>query len=59
MNTDWKFFTEIEESSKNNFRDIAISQALGNIPISFSFQDRENRKNLTSQILKNFQLVLT
>ena len=54
MNTDWKFFTEIEESSRNNFRDIAISQALGNISISFSFQDRENRKNLTSQILKNF-----
>ena len=59
VNTEWNFFTEIEGSSRNNFRDVATSQALGNIPILFSFQNRENRENLPSQILKNFRLVQT
>ena len=60
MNTEWNVFAEIKRSSNNNFRDVATSQALGgNIPILFSFQNRENRENLTSQILKNFQLVQT
>ena len=49
----------LEGSPRNNFRDVATSQALGNIPIFFSFQNLENRENLTSQILKNFQLVQT
>ena len=56
MNTEWNFFAEKGGSSNNNFRDAATPQALGSIPISFSFQ---NRKNLMSQILKNFQLVQT
>ena len=59
MNTKWNFFAEIEGSSNNNYRDVATSQALGNISISFSFQNWENRENLTSQILKNFPLVQT
>ena len=59
MNTKWNFFAEIEGSSNNNYRDVATSQALGNILISFSFQNWENRENLTSQILKNFPLVQT
>ena len=57
MNTEWNFFTEIVRGVfQEQFRDVITPQALGNIPISFSFQ---NRENLTSQILKNFQLVQT